>query len=757
MKRFISVFVVTVILILTVVSSRGASISEQVQYEKSIDKMVSLGIIDEELKSTPDAAVTRAEYCRIIIEVSGQQSKASLYRNNALYRDVPKGETNGFIRAAVELGYITAMPDGLFHPDDQVTYAQISTALVKLLGYSNGDLSGYWPYNCLDLLENLDLLDGITYKPQDGVTVKELAVVIDRLLKTKMKNGSEYFMDTTGIFQEVIVLKTGKIDPMTDQKRIETDKGIFYVDDQIPVPEPGHSYIVRTGDGIIKAMAGQSLDYQYYSVKEVAQDTIVLNNRKSIKLKGSIPYYYNGETFDAGEVLDILKANSSVIIASENQEELYGIIYDPLYSAPKIITPSMTSDMLEKLYSKKFIDRGGKKISPSQLEANDVVYEITDIWGNNGFIVVFDNEVTGDITSIAPNLISPKSIELNGKSYQLDSSFPVEKINVSGTIEVGQTVTLLLGENDKVVDVLVSGTGENAHYVLVLNAYTEKSLKSENFGEKLYYVTLLHTNGSIKTYLAKKDMSALKGDLASYSIVETGEDYDTVSLTEVEYVERKTHEIFKDERKIDNSYVADNVVIFNMIHNVYGRNSDAEILKWSDLPAGRIEASKLKYMHTTGDFQDIDVLYFDNILDEGISYGLVTEYKTEQSREGITQTIMMLIKGEEYTYITEPVVGIKKGAVLKLRMSGNTILSVEDVREPYTTGSNIQAADSSRIRINNTTYKYHRDIAVYEMSTDGTYKRVGTNKLSEVNNKSISLYLDKPLSYGGKVVMVVIR
>lgn len=757
MKKSVSAIVFSIILVLTVVSSSGANIPEQIQYEKSIEKMVQLGIFDSELMHSPDALVTRADYCRIIIDISGQKDKAVIYRNNVLFRDVPKGETNGCIRAAAELGYITGMPDGLFHPEDPVTYAQISAAMVKLLGYSDEDLSGYWPYNCLDLLESLNLFDGMAYRPQDAVTVKELAVIIDRLFRTKVKNGQEYFIDKTGIFQEVTVLKTGKTDRGADPRRVETDKGVYWLENVLLMPESGYRYIIRTDNGIIKALAGQNLSYQNYSVKEVTRDAIVLNNGERTKLPGGIPYYYNGSTVETDDVSGILRTNSSVIIAYENHKESYGVIFDPVWSEPEIITSLMTTEMLERQYSGKFIDRAGKKINPSQLEANDVVYEITDIWGKNGYIVVFDSKVTGEITNIAPTIMSPESIELEGVSYQLAPSFPTEKINRSGTIETGQTVTLLLGKDNMVVDAIISGTGENDHYALVLNAYTEKSQENETFGEKMYYVTLLHTDGSVKTYLAERDMAAFKGDLAIFSIVKTGEDYDTVALTGVDYLDRKTHEIFKDERMIDNFYVADNVVIFNMIHNVYGRNSDAEILKWSDLPSGKIEAGKLKYIHTTGDFQDIDVLFFDNILDEGIAFGLVTDYRTEYTREGVTQTITMLIKGEEYTYQTSPVIGIKKGAVLKLRMLGNTVLTIEGIREPFTTGKEIQAADSSRIRINNVTYRYHRDLAVYEVSADGTYKRVGTNKISKESNKTFLLYLDKPLAYGGRVVMVIIR
>jgi len=64
--------------------------------------------------------------------------------------------------------------------------------------------------------------------------------------------------------------------------------------------------------------------------------------------------------------------------------------------------------------------------------------------------------------------------------------------------------------------------------------------------------------------------------------------------------------------------------------------------------------------------------------------------------------------------------------------------------------------DSSRIKISGTIYPYHRDISIYELQQNNTWKAVGTSDLSKgSNNGNIRLYLDKPLSYGGKVVMII--
>ena len=103
--------------------------------------------------------------------------------------------------------------------------------------------------------------------------------------------------------------------------------------------------------------------------------------------------------------------------------------------------------------------------------------------------------------------------------YSLDISFPVRKINGAGTIAVGNSVNLLLGENGKAVDILMGLQGVNSHYALVVDYYEKVSEKTEDFGKTLYYVNLLHTDGNIKTYFAEKDYGKFKGDLVTFVLM----------------------------------------------------------------------------------------------------------------------------------------------------------------------------------------------------------------------------------------------
>lgn len=756
MKRWSLLAVIMVITLVLQIPASGDPVENS--YTEAVHTLSALGILPENMAKDPEAPVSRGDYVRVLLSISAQEDRARLYDNNALFADIPAaGSLNGAVGAAAALGYITGLPDGKFHPEDPVTWSQLAVGVVKLLGYGESDLAGNWPYNYLNKLRSLKLLEGISHTPQGVVCTGQLAIVLQRMLETPMKDGSQLFMDKTGRFKSIVVIENGSLRTDLSPLRILTQDGVLYLREGMATPQLGYGYLARVEDGILSAVVPREYTFENYSVKDQSKGFILYGENKSLKLSEKIPYYYGQKVLDAASVPEVLQANSSILIASQGGKAVYGMIYDPLYSSAKVITQSMTADMLERLYAGRIIDRGGRSIRPSELEVNNVVYEVTDIWKNNGFMLVFDEEIAGEVTAVLPNILAPTAVEIDGVSYGLDAAFPKHKINAAGSIEKYQTVTLLLGENGRAVDILLGGTGENDEFALVLDVYEETSQKSEDYGKTLYIVNLLHTDGTVKTWLTESDMIALKGDLVTYEMTAAGDVYDTAILTELPYVQDKTHEIRKDERLLDNSYITGNVVVFNMVQNVYGRNSDAAVLKWSDLPSGRISAGKLKYVHTAGDFQDTDVLFFDNILDEGIRFGLVTDYRTNYAREGTTQTIEVLVGGEEYTFTSEPLTDIRTGCILRLRMSGSTILSTVRVENPYAATNVIQAADTSRIRVKEITLTYHRDLAVYELTTGNEWKRTGTNELTKENTRSLEIYLDKPLEYGGKAVAVLIR
>jgi hypothetical protein len=107
---------------------------------------------------------------------------------------------------------------------------------------------------------------------------------------------------------------------------------------------------------------------------------------------------------------------------------------------------------------------------------------------------------------------------------------------------------------------------------------------------------------------------------------------------------------------------------------------------------------------------------------------------------------------------TGGVTGVFLNSPVKIKLSGNTVSSVENAITAEAYDNEIEAVDSSRIKVNGKVYSFHKNLTIYEQTSSSTWKKLETSALTKGNKYgSINVYLDKPLTQGGKVVMVVLR
>lgn len=730
---------------------------------ESMQRLMDLGIFS---KTDPDKMnlsdpITREQLAVVLVLINGQQDKLDLYKSTGLFTDVPASKwSNPYINVAVKSGYMHAKSGGKFSPLDKVDFTSLGEILGKLLKYDDEYLSGNTNEKYLRKLEGLGILDTIKYRPAAFVTRGQTALMIDRLLSTRVFGTDTKFIDTVPAYKSAIVLENSIINSNADERQVVTEKGIFFLKEGINTPEAGKHYYFKVKDNDIENSALTDYQYKEYSVSSLTSGTITTNDGEKVKLPGGILYYYQGRTIGYSELSQYVRLNSSVIIAYDGADTVYGAIFDPLQSDPEIVTASMTGIPLEIKYKGMLIDRGGKYITASQIEINDVVYRVTDIWNRNAYIVVYDNTVSGKITAILPSKVSPDLIEIDGSSYILDDSFNKYKINSTGKVQVGETAKLILGTNGKVVDIISDSITGTNHYALVLRAYTENSIKSEDYGTPYYYVTLLHSDGGKRTYLSEKSMLSSRGKLVIYEVIATGEDYDTIKLRSLDNNASGSHIINKDERKIGNDYVANGAVLFN-IENTAPVEIEASVISFTDIYDTNFMDGTVKYIHRSGDFMDIDVMLLDDALGKSTAYGLVTDKKSTAIMVGnefaVTETLTVLINGQTMIYVGDET-GLYVGSVAKIKMNGNNIRSIQKAISATASSKEVQAVDSSRIRINNKVYSYHRDLAIYKRTSSLNWKTLDPSDLKKgTDNGNLVLFLDKPLSYGGKVIMILVR
>ncbi len=776
MKRYrITLLLLAIILLCT--STIGVSAFNDVpkdsDYIDALNHLVSLGIISGNGNGdfNPKGYITREQFAKTIVVASGLQDDSEYLKGSSIFSDInPNGWSAGYINVAIEHGFVTGMLDGKFHPEENITFAQACTVLVKALGYSDADISGLWPNNYIGKAKSLGLVDGINLSSNDGIKRWMAVVMLDNLLNTNIKTDrNKTFGDESGLYIECIVLGNSKTLGGLAENQILTNNGIYYLDSNDALLEVGKKYQVKLENDKIVNVFGEVGKYANISVGNAIGTTVsYLENGKSktLELPDKTTYYHQGEVQKYDNLSDILQVNSSIILFSDKDTSgyEYGVIVDPMYSKPEIalkFDPTLNKIGNIVISDNTKITKDGKIININQIEDLDVAYQVSDIWGKNKYILVTDSKVEGEITNILPNKVSPKTIQIDDVDYDLSDKMDISKINSNGTFSVNNSIIALRGYDGKVIDLVDNGGEDNSNFALVINNYSQISQSIEDLGTKKYYVTLLHVDGTKKTYKLNKNTLGFDGDLVKYQIVSEAtdkDDLDTVELEEIDYGDSHEHTINRDERQIDSNYISDNVKIFNMVNDVSGSDSDAYLVKWSSLPNGTIPSGKILYMNKVGDFQDINVIVLNNIFDENYRLGVVQDIKTDSNpNTGTTYTYRILIDGKEYVshYYDKDII---RGSVVKVKFINDKILSIYDIENPWAQSSKADAIDTSRIKLNSKIYKFDSSISIYFTKSDGTYELKGVNDIKTDEDYSrISVYLNKSYKFGGKAEIIIVN
>lgn len=174
----------------------------------------SMGIVSGvgQEQYSPDSVLTRAQFCVFMIHTLGLKEQVATYAQKTLFRDVKPGSWyTGYVNLAYSNDLLSGYGNGLFGPDDALTYGQTATLLLRLLGYGSADVGRVWPADYVNFAHSLELDGGISLTANTPVTRGQAAVLLYNTLNTQPKGSSiklyRQFKDTATI-KQVILLDT---------------------------------------------------------------------------------------------------------------------------------------------------------------------------------------------------------------------------------------------------------------------------------------------------------------------------------------------------------------------------------------------------------------------------------------------------------------------------------------------------------------------------------------------------------------------
>ena len=172
-SKLLKVLAVTLAVALGSVAAFAATVPADVQgtdCEKAVTKLVEENIItgDTDGLYHPDKNLTRAEVSTLIAKAV--DPKAADSKATVNYSDMAGyGWAAPFIGLMTEKQIAKGYPDGTFKPGANVKVSELAAFVIRACGINDGDLDGTWPNNYMKKADEMDLFDAVEGKDQTSM------------------------------------------------------------------------------------------------------------------------------------------------------------------------------------------------------------------------------------------------------------------------------------------------------------------------------------------------------------------------------------------------------------------------------------------------------------------------------------------------------------------------------------------------------------------------------------------------------------
>ena len=210
-----------------------------------------LGVVDGTGGTSfkPGGTLSRAEFCKMTVEIMGRGDEEPAQRSRTIFTDVgPTYWARGYVNLAssITIGggtgedasagtrLIMGVGDGTFQPNRPITYGEAVTILMRVLGYSDGDVAtgSNWYDGYVGLGQSSGLADGLTISGGDNITRGQAAILFYNLLFTESKGGDQIYLTTLGgsLENNAIILSTNAIADDGTTGSVLTTSGTYKTD-----------------------------------------------------------------------------------------------------------------------------------------------------------------------------------------------------------------------------------------------------------------------------------------------------------------------------------------------------------------------------------------------------------------------------------------------------------------------------------------------------------------------------------------------
>lgn len=386
----------------------------------------------------PGKALTRAQFCKLAVTAMGV-TDVSPYASYTIFPDVKHSHWAApYINAAVrhpelkEKAIIRGYADGSFGPDKIVSYGEVCTMLLRMLGYKEEDVGPFWPADYIAQAQAIGLTDGVTITDARAAVKRgDAAVLLLNALNTD-KKGEEgsTLLDkvASSTVKDCILLETGKT-----YSALAADAALFYEDGVVDKESPrktagtldssmiGVYGTIVIGKGSSKVAVGvipNGNKTEAYEVVNAAADRIVTTNGtlrpdRKTKLYISRDHVMNEyenawANLQSGDTLTLYYNEYGVL-------QLMAVLPKTTAGAAHSFVYGLATS--RRIPAEYTIIKNGAKIDASKLKKYDVV----TLDAANRQAIVSDTRLSGKYQTDSTTYSHPSQVEILRQKFSVSS------------------------------------------------------------------------------------------------------------------------------------------------------------------------------------------------------------------------------------------------------------------------------------------------------------------------------------------------
>lgn len=716
----------------------------------SVLKALNIMVGDETGNMHLESLVTRAEFIKLASEISDYRNAIPLTQKTSPFSDVPFTHwASAYVKAGVERGIVSGYLDSTFRPENPVTYGEAITILLRILGYNDADFGDAYPYGQYALAENIDLLEGIEADLFTAIDRKTAAELLLNALDTKYKNQATtpYSNFNAAKADNLVIFASAKEDPSLALDKVSTSLGIFKFENNID------QFVGHKGDAVIKnndtilsftpKHAGNAFA-QYVVYSTVSDGVIVYGSGafSQIHIENNTAAYYNNQlsTFSAikaslsmGDSISLQKdANGKIEYISINRGNLDGPYIYTGHGALAAIVPD---------FDQYLIMRKGGTISSDDLDMYDVYY----FSKNLKIMMVYNTKVTGVYNSAVPNQEVPVSVDISGKTYEIEGGEAFSALSTAGKYKYGDTVTVLLGKDKKIAGVADLKNTKNVVYITGTGIKSHKS-EADNASSQ-YYVTAVTPDGETIEYKTDTDYKDFKNSVCEITFWGDSAVLRRITQNASSGVSGK---LDADAMTLGNFALSKNIQILDVasVDSLAPTLYKTVFLKRLD--GVNLSAASVLY-YETNEKNAITKLILKNMTGDYYDYGMVTKATADYKQ--LTGTYQYVIDGVMGSYTTHgKAFTVSKGPAL-FKKDGSGFASISNLSRLSAT---IGTVTRQSVTAGGIHYLLAEDVQVYYTNENFDCMRIDFDDVLEGLYRVTGAFYDKQPEYGGRIRILTV-